>query len=358
MIWPQQIDLLSFKRVLFMGKKRKKYIFMLALQTAVTIALLALTAISAYDFVFGTFSDAKEPMLKAIRADDADKIKEALNNGANVNRLKRSYITNEGIAEKNPLRLAIDNKGNRALETLIKNGADVNYVDENGESLLMAAAGKCDYGKVKMLVQAGADVHFKNASGETVMTYAINSPYGNYDILNSYNMIKLLSNSEVSIKLTDFETFFYNEYNSPVKGMKVLAMIFDDCKNSDIVLKQKDKSILDDIYMGSENKVMEYMDCNPKTEFYIIANCVANDNVEILKYYHEKGGDLNILSGYRHYENLMIVAASFDAVKCAEYLSEYGVPTHVTTDYTNDEEIKAEEYAREYDSERVLMIKK
>lgn len=340
--------------VIIKNRDRKhKYILIFAIQLTIQILLVLLLVA-----VYWLQNKETDSLLWAINTGDKRYVQEAIDNGADVNKLTQSDITYEGFSEYNPLRLSLDWKSNEVPEVLIKNGADVNYVDENGESLLMAAAGKCDYGKVKMLVQVGADVHFKNASGETVMTYAINSPYGNYDILNSYNMIKLLSNSEVSIKLTDFETFFYNEYNSPVKGMKVLAMIFDDCKNSDIVLKQKDKSILDDIYMGSENKVMEYMDCNPKTEFYIIANCVANDNVEILKYYHEKGGDLNILSGYRHYENLMIVAASFDAVKCAEYLSEYGVPAHVTTDYTNDEEIKAEEYAREYDSERVLMIKK
>ena len=340
--------------VIIKNRDRKhKYILIFAIQLTIQILLVLLLVA-----VYWLQNKETDSLLWAINTGDKRYVQEAIDNGADVNKLTQSDITCEGFSEYNPLRLSLDWKSNEVPEVLIKNGADVNYVDENGESLLMAAAGKCDYGKVKMLVQVGADVHFKNASGETVMTYAINSPYGNYDILNSYNMIKLLSNSEVSIKLTDFETFFYNEYNSPVKGMKVLAMIFDDCKNSDIVLKQKDKSILDDIYMGSENKVMEYMDCNPKTEFYIIANCVANDNVEILKYYHEKGGDLNILSGYRHYENLMIVAASFDAVKCAEYLSEYGVPAHVTTDYTNDEEIKAEEYAREYDSERVLMIKK
>lgn len=333
--------------------RKHKYILIFAIQLTMQILLVLLLVA-----VYWLQNKETDSLLWAINTGDKRYVQEAIDNGADVNKLTQSDITYEGFSEYNPLRLSLDWKSNEVPEVLIKNGADVNYVDENGESLLMVAAGKCDYGKVKTLVQAGADVHFKNASGETVMTYAINSPYGNYDILNSYNMIKLLSNSEVSIKLTDFETLFYNEYNSPVKGMKVLTMIFDDCKNSDIVLKQKGKSILDDIYMGSENKVMEYMDCNPKTEFYIIANCVANDNVEILKYYYEKGGNLNILSGYRHYENLMIVAASFDAVKCAEYLSEYGVPAHVTTDYTNDKEIKAEEYAREYDSERVLMIKK
>lgn len=297
-----------------------------------------------------------DSLLWAINTGDKRYVQEAIDNGADVNKLTQSEITYEGFSEYNPLRLSLDWKSNEVPEVLIKNGADVNYVDENGESLLMVAAGNGDYYKVKMLVDAGADINYSNASGKNAMTYAIKGHYNVYGGAENYEIIKLLYNSGLEIKLADFEEAFKNNNEPSISVMKVLSKLYDDSAKGEIELNVERKSVLDSIYKGDREEIKRYITGKKKIKFYIIGSCVAKDNIEALRYYCEKGGNLQIMSGFDYYENLLTVAAAFDSEKCAGYLLENNVDIVSYKGDEYEEAVSAEEYAEEYGSNKVTAI--
>jgi HEAT repeat protein len=63
--------------------------------------------------------------------------------------------------------------GHAIVASLLKHGADVNQVDENKNTALMFAAGKCDRQTVRMLLKAGAKLNARNGSGLTALEMGI-----------------------------------------------------------------------------------------------------------------------------------------------------------------------------------------
>ena len=74
----------------------------------------------------------------------------------------------------NSLHLAAGNSDNpKIIETLIKNGADLNSVNYLGETaLIMAVNSNKSTRVVSALIKAGADVHASDYQGHTVLEYA------------------------------------------------------------------------------------------------------------------------------------------------------------------------------------------
>ena len=64
-------------------------------------------------------------------------------------------------------------EGRAIVAQLLKRGADVNQQDENKNTALMFAAGKCDRQTVRMLLKAGASLHARNGSGLTALEMGI-----------------------------------------------------------------------------------------------------------------------------------------------------------------------------------------
>jgi ankyrin repeat protein len=84
--------------------------------------------------------------------------------------------------DETPLMQAVTRGDSKAIESLIKGGADVNAKDQKGWTALMMAAGACwnDFPLalarwddiVKRLLVAGADVNARNREGETPLMIA------------------------------------------------------------------------------------------------------------------------------------------------------------------------------------------
>ncbi|KKP23819.1 MAG: hypothetical protein SZ59_C0003G0043 [candidate division TM6 bacterium GW2011_GWF2_28_16] len=115
---------------------------------------------------------------------DLETAKKAVNNGADINAIDQYGQT--------PLMFAAEDGLADVAEFLIKNGADVNFKNNEGETSLMLAC-YCidDYnydGRVRiveMLIKNEADLHAKNDSGRTALRYAAVS---NFEL----DIIKLL----------------------------------------------------------------------------------------------------------------------------------------------------------------------
>ena len=301
--------------------------------------------------------------------------KEALKNGADVNRTYAFDITRDGLYVNNPLRLAIDYGSDEMCELLIDGGADVNYIDGNQHSLLMCAAYNCEYNKVKMLIDAGADVNYItpetsdenvnyiNPNGENAMTYAINSDFNLswYDDEKAFKIIKLLLDKGLKI---DYSTFIrVLEHNSTrcdsISCMKILDYLFPDYYLTEYVKESTKSNILVDIYMGDTEAVIKYVDkCEKEKDvpFYVIGASVAKDNFEVLEYCYNKGFDLKKFSGAFE-QTLLMVAAAFDSYDSAQFLLEHGADINQESEVLEEQGyMTAKLYAKKYNSQRVLKL--
>lgn len=97
----------------------------------------------------------------------AEKIKAALDEGANVNALRRDGLT--------AIQLVVQQNKNPGIVTeLIKKGADTKVRYKNSENtLLITAAGNNTLQTMEELIKNGADVNAKNYNGRTAMFNAV-----------------------------------------------------------------------------------------------------------------------------------------------------------------------------------------
>ena len=78
---------------------------------------------------FDTSATVQQLFSEAVTKDNYEMAKWALLNGADVNKFANYEYISE---EENPLMVSISNSNEKMAMLLLKNGADVDYVDENG----------------------------------------------------------------------------------------------------------------------------------------------------------------------------------------------------------------------------------
>jgi len=116
-------------------------------------------------------SDADDKLFLGIKYENLEMIKEAVDDGADINHLK-GIIT----SDTNPLWIAykhVEGKNERVPEFLIKIGADVNYTSD-GYTLLMWAASNTDVHDCEFLLSHGAKVDFEY-NGYTALEYVLDN---------------------------------------------------------------------------------------------------------------------------------------------------------------------------------------
>jgi len=103
-------------------------------------------------------------LINAAYDGNLDKVKDALNAGAEVN------VPNNGRSKYTALSFAIMKGHIKIVELLIDNGANVNTVDNKGNTVLHLASTNGQI--VQLLIDKGADVNAKNNNGETALLRA------------------------------------------------------------------------------------------------------------------------------------------------------------------------------------------
>ena len=121
-----------------------------------------------------------EDFLKLCKSGNVGKVEEAIKDGANVN-----AKDNDG---NTALMWAAYNGHTERVKLLIEHGANINAKDNDGETALMQAAFYGYIEIVKLLLEYGASVNDKDNEGWTALEWTRNTQIA--DLLRSYGAKK------------------------------------------------------------------------------------------------------------------------------------------------------------------------
>jgi ankyrin repeat protein len=104
----------------------------------------------------------------AIQGGNLEMVKESIADGVNIDK-----IGSMPLKENNPVRLAQSMQEEDIVEYLVKNGADVNYADSDGNTQLMYYAFNTRIEMCELLLKRGARIGETNKDGLTALEYAL-----------------------------------------------------------------------------------------------------------------------------------------------------------------------------------------
>ena len=142
------------------------------------VVLLALLFVCL--FSIARAFDKDRNLIKATINEDMDKVVTLIEKGADVNAQDRDEIAHYR-SESTPIIIASERGSLEIVRYLVKNGADVNFIDACDGTALMEASESGNLEIVKYLVENGANIHFKNYRGETALMDA--SAKGNLEVV-------------------------------------------------------------------------------------------------------------------------------------------------------------------------------
>ncbi|MBV9576410.1 MAG: ankyrin repeat domain-containing protein [Gammaproteobacteria bacterium] len=191
----------------------------------------------------GSKEDKNQLLINAVRNDNADIISALSDYGVYVDKKTKNP------EEPTALFTATQWEKPKVLATLIKLGANINFVNDYGETPLFIAVKK-NYSKIiKILLEAGADVSIKNIKGQTAAMFCENKEIldllKNYEI-NSVNIEKQLSFIQEEIKKSTISSEEKQRYfNLLMKNMThSLQIIHDNALQADHLNNQELGSLL------------------------------------------------------------------------------------------------------------------
>ncbi len=122
------------------------------------------------------------------------------------------------------------------VEILIKQGSDINAVDENNENGLIHACRQGNIETCKFLVDKGSNINLQNSAGLTALmetTY-----FGNLDI--ALYLVKI--GADVHLKNNDGNSILHVASSRPINSFKELVQLLISEKNMDINELNNNKS--------------------------------------------------------------------------------------------------------------------
>lgn len=121
--------------------------------------------------------DGRTALHWAVQEHHFDTVKHLISKGANVNFVDRTNDYNQESAISiacGEFSLGYTDKDNALsiIEILLQAGADINSIDNNGDTELIYAVIYLDIDLVKRLVEKGADINISNNEGRSALFYA------------------------------------------------------------------------------------------------------------------------------------------------------------------------------------------
>lgn len=107
----------------------------------------------------------EENLIDAVRKNDIDELKDAIENRANLN-----YVD---LNEDFPLMIAVSNQWIPGIKLLVENGANLSQKNFNNQTALMIAARDCENDNIlKYLVDRSVNINAKDNTGKNAIMYA------------------------------------------------------------------------------------------------------------------------------------------------------------------------------------------
>ena len=113
------------------------------------------------------FAQNNDSLYQAVVNNDTIAIKDLIKNGADVN-----YLQQQGWVKVNLLITAVNKKNVDAVKILLQHGAEVNWQDGFNTTALMYAANDGNLPIVKLLLDNGADIKHKDKQGNDAISVA------------------------------------------------------------------------------------------------------------------------------------------------------------------------------------------
>ena len=236
-----------------------------------------------------------QKLYNAIETNEVEAAKEAIDDGANMNSFRNIGLIMDslyGKSDKNPVYAdTAMHEDNKIAQYLIRKGADPNYKDKDGISLLMLAAQQGNIKFCKQLVEAGADVKYKKG-GASALDYAL-STREIQDAKTQIELIEYLYKQKTPVtKVT--KSILIKGYRTGVYG--------DTPANSEYILQ-----------WGIKQGIVKTKDLSKERKIFYKILIGQEINSSILK-----GISVNKL--YNTYgENIAMVAARYGNLKVLKY---------------------------------------
>ncbi|MDO4860238.1 MAG: ankyrin repeat domain-containing protein [Bacillota bacterium] len=275
--------------------------------------------------------DATLLLIHGIDYNEYNTVKKALDAGAPVDSFPKAYQGDYGQPEKSVLRRAIENSGVKICNELIKRGADVNYIDENGMSQLMFASAYGETDICKLLLENGADIGYKNKKGSYSGT-ALTSIFRG-DPEESLSTTKLLIKSGVEITKRDIDEALDLMPKSLYCWPAYLTadLLIGTVKKDGRIDKMVKDPIIKDIYSDTIQKNSPAFRCVKLmratgvtyTMIKFVFLAASKDRVDIVRAFVEDWGNPNAVY-VEDQGTLLSVAAYCGAKKVVKFLLDAG----------------------------------
>lgn len=262
-------------------------------------------------------SDAK--LNSAINSGNLEQVKEALEDGANINKIKVSLIS-----EENPVIIASIKGEDKVAKYLIENGADVNYTDSSGLSLLMFQAYNTDYTFCELLINNGAKTDAEDKKGYTALEHVLEHSRRGTTEKNIDNIISLLLENGAKIKPITLKVALNVAKSKNGNMYKVVNKILKELIKYDY--KSELNPILEGAILGDSLRINELIKDNQmkkEDEQQILFYTAAFGSIETMKLLENKGIDVN--SGDKFKNSTLIVASEYGNFEMVKYLFGKGV---------------------------------
>lgn len=288
-------------------------------------------------------------LLTAIDENNVEMAQYAISHGANVNALDSNYSDSAGKSdfENTPLRIALfhgQTCGNVA-KVLITHGANVDYVDEAGESNLMFCTRTGDLALSSLLLNYGADPDYMNEDGESALSHAVSGE--DNDPANALKIVELLLDHGAKVTDKAVQNALYLDGILASSQFPAAREMLENAYETGTIETIKVDKPLKYAFIHGETVANDYLSSQSaisKKDFKILQACAAADNSSAIKDYLKKGGDVNRTDSYGN--TLLMVAAACDANRTVKLLLKYGADSSLMNSEGESADVMARKYGK------------
>lgn len=266
---------------------------------------------------------AESKLKTSMQVQNVEAAKEAIEEGANVNKFSDRILwehTDRGHLENNPTRIAIFTGCYDVAKILLENGSDANYEDVDGVSLLQAVSNK-DEQFIKTLVDNGADINKICKNEQTVLEYSIaNQKWDAVEVLLGYN--PQIREETINILLRvckDNTDEIWRGFNEIRELLKLTELTDSELQN--LFSNSNINNLLDLEWVtafGLPEDVLKGLEEFPEYNEEQLCKCAAlYGNTDVLKQLI----DINLNSNsIELWEQSLSIAAEYDNVKTVDFI--------------------------------------